>query len=69
MTSASVTSSTTTGSLLVPELGSNKEETGLEDAQACSDGGGIKVLDLQRADLLILVLDGDLEEVALLALQ
>jgi hypothetical protein len=62
-------SSTATRSLLVPELGSDKEKAGLEDAKTRSNGGCIEVLDLQRADLLILMLDGDLEEVALLALQ
>jgi hypothetical protein len=56
-------------SLLVAELAGDKEVPALEDTQARCDWYRIKVLDLQRFDLLSLVLDPALEQVSILRLQ
>lgn len=55
--------------ILITELGRNKEETGLEDAQAGRHRRGVKVLDFDGSNVFVLVFDGDLEEIAFLALQ
>jgi len=54
---------------LVSELARDEEESRLENAESRSDGNGVEVLDLERENLLVLVLDCDLEEISILGLQ
>jgi hypothetical protein len=53
----------------VTEVGGDEEETGFENRKGRGDGNGVKVFDLERLNLLLLMVDGNLEEVTLLALQ
>ena len=55
--------------VLVSKLARDKEESALEDAQGRRGRDGVKVLDLEREHLLVLVLDRHLEQVAVLGLE
>jgi hypothetical protein len=50
------------------KFGRCKEESGLEDADAGAGRDGVKVLDLQLGDCVVLVRECDLVQVAILTL-
>mmetsp|Transcript_72806 Transcript_72806/g.152026 ORF Transcript_72806/g.152026 Transcript_72806/m.152026 type:complete len:206 (+) Transcript_72806:2614-3231(+) len=53
---------------VVPELRRGKQETGLQNAERVRERNGVEVLDLHFVDLVLVVREGDLVEIAVLGL-
>jgi hypothetical protein len=54
---------------VIAKLRRNEEEPRLQDTQAGCDRNRVKIFNFDRLDSLFVVIDGDFEEIAILALK